>query len=205
VLGPRRRLRPRSGLIPVRIGLVGCRTMGFGTVIWLCRRGAVIARRWLSWMIHLGTSRVRLIFWLIRPVFRGRRGGRLVSGRLLGAWWFGFAAAGRSVPGRLVVEFFLATIVRLRCRWNLTANDRFLPAAELDGSPPGDCQAVTAPADSAGWKVADSALGLGGARTLVWSVLAVRTVRRLVGGRRGGGLYRSSGIRLVRLGGGWMP
>jgi hypothetical protein len=41
---------------------------------------------------------------------------------------------------------------------DLTATDRFLPAAELDGSPPGDCSAVTAPADSAGSRVADSAV-----------------------------------------------
>src|SRR5208337_3706642 len=32
-LGRRRRLRPRNWLVPVRLGLTGCRTSGFGTVI----------------------------------------------------------------------------------------------------------------------------------------------------------------------------
>ena len=39
--------------------------------------------------------------------------------------------------------------------------------------------------------------------TLVWSLLIGRSVRRLVGGWRGGGLSRSSSIRLIRLGRGW--
>lgn len=39
-----------------------------------------------------------------------------------------------------------------------TANDYSLGAAEWDDSPRGDCSAVTAPADSLGWKVADLAM-----------------------------------------------
>jgi hypothetical protein len=41
---------------------------------------------------------------------------------------------------------------------DLTANDHFLWAAEWDDSPRGDCLAVTTPADSLGWRVADSAV-----------------------------------------------
>ena len=67
--GRRRRLRARSGLVPAWLGLAGCRTSGFRTVIRL-RRRAVIARRWLSWVIRLGTSRLRLIVWLTWPVIR---------------------------------------------------------------------------------------------------------------------------------------
>ena len=48
-LGRHGRLRPQSGLAPARLGLTGCRTSGFGTVIrsWLfrlCRRRAIRLR-----------------------------------------------------------------------------------------------------------------------------------------------------------------
>src|SRR5580700_1940902 len=52
-----------------------------------------------------------------------------------------------------------------------------------------------------GWTIWLS--GIRRARTLVWSLLIGRLVRRLVGGWHGGGLFPSSSIRLVRLGRGW--
>lgn len=97
-LGPRKRLRSRSGLVPVWLGLTAYWTSGFGTVIRGWHRRAVIARRWLSRTIRLGTSHVGTIVRLIRLVIRWR--------------------CGRTTRRRAFVRLIrIGTIVRLwRCR-----------------------------------------------------------------------------------------
>jgi hypothetical protein len=109
-LARRRCLRPRSGLVPVRLGLTGYRTSGFGTVIRLCRRRAVIAHRWLSGASRLGTRWLRLIAWLTWPVrcWRGRR-----TIRLRPIIWCGLIRLRRRRPIRL-------------CRWRTIVSCRWL-------------------------------------------------------------------------------
>jgi hypothetical protein len=167
-----RRLRPRSRLVPVWLGLAGYRTSGFGTVIRLWRRPAVIARRWLSRMIRLGTSRVRLI---VRLVIRWRYG-RAIRRR----------AAVRLIRVGTIVRPWRCRLIRLGRGWTIrlcgNGRTRTLIRCPLIS---GSVLRLIGGRRGGGWSRSSSIRlirlgrgrtirlgGIGRARTLVWSLVA---------------------------------